>query len=115
MGDEGMRLGNIVSKLSEVINPPFLSDRWILSCEHENSIDDGLFRLHKEALWVSHPNSLHGRGTTLSFLDGHVERKNWLDPRTVKPVTRVRRIQEPTSWNTDITWLLDHAIANVEE
>ena len=109
------RLGRVVKKTSEVVNPPLLAERWLLICEHEDSVDDGYFTLMNEGLWVGHPNALHGRGTTLSFLDGHVERKKWLDPGTVKPVTRVRRMQEPTSRNADLDWLLDHAVANVKE
>jgi prepilin-type N-terminal cleavage/methylation domain-containing protein/prepilin-type processing-associated H-X9-DG protein len=34
--------------------------------------------------WVSNPPMRHGKGTTMSFVDGHCEYRKWVDPDTLK-------------------------------
>ncbi|MBI3191304.1 MAG: hypothetical protein HYZ36_01480 [Pedosphaera parvula] len=56
---------------------------------------------------VDYPGSYHNRGATLSFADGHVESKRWLDPRT-SPVLRpgqllALNVSSPN--NVDVLWI----------
>jgi prepilin-type processing-associated H-X9-DG protein len=37
--------------------------------------------------WYELPASRHNRSGTFSLHDGHVEKRRWTDPRTVRPVT----------------------------
>ena len=37
--------------------------------------------------WEEYPAARHGNAGTLGFVDGHVEMKRWVDPRTLIPVT----------------------------
>ena len=38
-------------------------------------------------LMEEYPAARHGNAGTLGFVDGHVEMKRWVDPRTLIPVT----------------------------
>jgi prepilin-type processing-associated H-X9-DG protein len=51
------------------------------------------------------PATYHGDKSTVSFADGHVESKKWVDERTkAKPPT-----PGPCANNLDVGWLQDHA------
>ena len=89
------------------------SERFVFLDEHEDSIGDGLFFSPVQSEWPNMawediPSSRHGGGCDLSFADGHVEHKKWLDPRTRKPVTRTRSdfvYSQPN--NVDALWVHD--------
>jgi prepilin-type N-terminal cleavage/methylation domain-containing protein/prepilin-type processing-associated H-X9-DG protein len=51
--------------------------------EHENTIEDGLFGIHRRGVdrWLNMPADRHNQGCNLSFADGHAERMKWLVPR----------------------------------
>jgi prepilin-type N-terminal cleavage/methylation domain-containing protein/prepilin-type processing-associated H-X9-DG protein len=59
------------------------------------------------------PGALHGGSGVLSFADGHVEGKKWLDPRTKTPraATDWHGHNESSPRNVDITWLRSHTTA----
>ena len=61
--------------------------------------------------WEQMPASRHGGVGTLSFVDGHVAAKRWLDPRTCLPSQRkwVYNVSQPN--NPDIDWVVAHATA----
>ena len=48
-------------------------------CENEDSIEDGLLACYAapDTQWLNLPGSRHSRGTTWSFVDGHVEYWKW--------------------------------------
>lgn len=54
--------------------------------EHPDSINDGYF-LNKVATyeWTDLPASFHGGAANLTFADGHVETRRWLDASTRRP------------------------------
>jgi prepilin-type processing-associated H-X9-DG protein len=64
---------------------------WIVFMDtHEDSINFCLFYLSRGATfggWGQFPTARHGKAGTLGFVDGHVEMKRWVDPRTLVPVT----------------------------
>ena len=60
--------------------------------------------------WLfSIPASRHNGSGTLTFADGHAEIHKWLDPRTRKPVERIRSVGIPCPDNPDVYWLGTHA------
>jgi prepilin-type N-terminal cleavage/methylation domain-containing protein/prepilin-type processing-associated H-X9-DG protein len=64
---------------------------WIVFMDtHEDTMDLCIFALGRDAtygVWGIYPASRHGRAGTLGYVDGHVEMKRWVDPRTTPPVT----------------------------
>lgn len=48
-------------------------------CENEDSIEDGLLACYAapDTQWLNLPGSRHSRGSTWSFVDGHVEYWRW--------------------------------------
>jgi prepilin-type processing-associated H-X9-DG protein len=88
--------------------PP--AGRFYFADEHEDTIDDGTFAVdveHNPDWWADFPSSRHGGAGTLSFLDGHVEMKQWLDPRTKKPYTGRYFYGEYSPGNRDVKWFAE--------
>ena len=67
-------------RLNQIIQP---SDTFGFIDEDADSIDDGHFLVWPEPdhRWVNMPTDRHGRGGTLSFVDGRVERWAWREPK----------------------------------
>jgi prepilin-type N-terminal cleavage/methylation domain-containing protein/prepilin-type processing-associated H-X9-DG protein len=85
------------------------SDRWVLIDEHEDSISLGEFRFYAvrwlTSGWNDLPAARHGGIGTLSFADGHVESRKWLDRRSRVPVLRQRQGSSLGGNNRDVLWL----------
>ena len=66
---------------------------WIVFMDtHEDTIGTCIFNLARGATygaWGKYPSARHGNAGTLGFVDGHVEMKRWVDPRTLIPVTGI--------------------------
>lgn len=93
------------------------SQAWVFIDTHEDSTVSGWFEVARPKptapnphFWVQLPTSRHSGAATLSFADGHVEIKRWLDPRTRCPVRREWYV--PT-WeeNPDAAWLAERSTA----
>ena len=89
---------------------------WVLIDEHEDSIDDGSFLMAPsgkgaDLVWHDLPASRHGGAANLTFADGHVESKRWLDPRTRKPVQGRKFSYVSSPNNRDCAWLLERTTA----
>jgi prepilin-type processing-associated H-X9-DG protein len=54
------------------------------------------------------PASYHNGAGSVSFVDGHVEPKRWLDARTISP-QNAGLLSVPSPNNPDIVWLQEHA------
>jgi prepilin-type processing-associated H-X9-DG protein len=101
----------VFRKTTQIVRPP-PSQTWVFIDEHEDSIEDGWFEVALPSptqawlphCWIELPASRHNGGATLSFADGHVEIKKWLDSRTRKSVTRTRYIPVIEE-NPDAAWL----------
>jgi len=65
-------------------------------------------------LWIDLPASRHTGAVMLSFADGHVESKRWLDPRTRKPVERIKLYGLPSPNNPDLFWLMERTTSKIE-
>ena len=101
----------VFRKTTDIKVPP-PSRTWVFIDVHEDSISSGYFSVamtHPSSPWVPHhwgsfPGSRHNGAATLSFADGHVEIKKWLDPLTRKPVER-KRLYAVIEENADAAWL----------
>ncbi len=51
------------------------------------------------------PGSRHNGSANLTFADGHVESRKWLDERTKRPVLREDYRATRMPGNPDIAWL----------
>jgi len=52
------------------------------------------------------PSSAHRQRGVLSFADGHIESRQWADPRTVQAYSReYHNHNDPSPGNPDLTWL----------
>jgi prepilin-type processing-associated H-X9-DG protein len=104
---------------SQILRPP-PSEAFVFIDEHEDSMDDPMFLLTTSypslatLWWLSLPASRHGGAGTLSFADGHVEAKKWLDARTRRKVTGGWFIGERSPYNQDVVWLCERATAFVQ-
>ncbi len=57
--------------------------------------------------WWDPPAIRHNDGTTLSFADGHVEYKQWEDPRTIESGRTMTALSELQPGNKDIQYMYD--------
>jgi len=71
------------TKITDLRNPG-PTRTWVFIHENEESIDNGSFGISRQTIWYNWPTSLHSRGGTLSFADGHVEYWRWLDATVLK-------------------------------
>jgi prepilin-type N-terminal cleavage/methylation domain-containing protein/prepilin-type processing-associated H-X9-DG protein len=107
---------HVVNSVAEATRPSPENTFYFVD-EHEDTIDDGQFIMIMEPssqFWADLPASRHAGAGALSFLDGHVEAKRWLDSRTRKPFERkylYNRITTPD--NRDITWTEQRATSKV--
>ena len=93
-------------KMDQIDSP---SDRWLLIDEHEDSIHGGMFTIAlvqwPNTFWDDLPASRHAGSGTLSFADGHVESRRWVDPRTRLPVQGKRFYGLAANNSKDVLWL----------
>ena len=84
----------------------------VLVDEDAFSIGTGLFGfgMQREE-WISRPATRHNSGGTLSFADGHVELRHWIDPQTAVRNGNVRILAVPGS--VDYAWLHDRISARI--
>jgi prepilin-type N-terminal cleavage/methylation domain-containing protein/prepilin-type processing-associated H-X9-DG protein len=78
---------------SDLGQQPPISQHFVFIDEHEDSINDGFFFFSipsrgPSAIWLDLPAGRHNKSANITFADGHVETKRWLDERTLRPVTR---------------------------
>jgi len=86
---------------------------WIFLEEHSHTIDDGRFDLMWPASeggenWSSFPSTRHGRAGPVSFADGHVEVRKWVEAST-RPDPKVLGTQMVflVPGSRDFRWLHD--------
>jgi len=102
------------SKMPDLVNPG-PADTWVFIDERQDSINDPWFAVdmvHQgpQAMWVDIPGNYHNRAATISFADGHVMTKKWLDTRTSPPLNSGAPVVKPQFCpsNPDVTWLQSH-------
>jgi prepilin-type N-terminal cleavage/methylation domain-containing protein/prepilin-type processing-associated H-X9-DG protein len=88
--------------------------------EREDRINNGYFgvemsgfepRLPAILRLVDYPASYHNGAGNLAFADGHLERKRWLDKRTVPPLLKAKNLITVASSpsNPDVIWLQERS------
>jgi prepilin-type processing-associated H-X9-DG protein len=82
---------------------------YVLIDTHEDSIYSPVFWHSNQNYWHSLPASRHNDSGVISFADGHVEVKKWLDPQSLKPVEGKRFYSPAYSWNRDAVWLTERS------
>jgi prepilin-type N-terminal cleavage/methylation domain-containing protein/prepilin-type processing-associated H-X9-DG protein len=116
------------NKVQDMVKPPPAS-LFVFSEEHPDSINDGWMNVRSGSgvYWEDLPANFHGKGTTFSYADGHVDYHKWTTT-TGKPATApnptgtcppVVQTRNPLNkWLpgdikfTDITWALTHATSS---
>jgi prepilin-type N-terminal cleavage/methylation domain-containing protein/prepilin-type processing-associated H-X9-DG protein len=98
-------------KISDMVSPP-PAKLYVLLDEHPDSINEGGFanKMVEAPLSIriiDFPASYHNGAAGISFADGHVEIKKWLDPRTKPPVryNNDLRLNVESPGNKDMIWL----------
>lgn len=115
------------NKAQDMVKPA-PANLFVFSEEHPDSINDGWMNVRSGAgvYWEDLPASYHGKGTCLSFADGHVDYHKWFTT-TGKPATDPNPtgtcppvVMPPNPQNqwlpgdpkeTDLNWALLHASA----
>lgn len=99
---------------SEIVRP---GQTFVLVDEHPDSINDAAFAVQMvdpdatEGNIIDLPGTLHSRGTSFSFADGHVEIKRWHGKTIQQPVTYRRDafLNIPAKDSlADVKWLSSH-------
>jgi prepilin-type N-terminal cleavage/methylation domain-containing protein/prepilin-type processing-associated H-X9-DG protein len=98
------------SQMSHFSQSP-TSHRFLFIDEHPDSVTGCyfiLFAATTEGTFRHNlPGSLHNRGATISFVDGHAEYKKWIVPDTVKKVRYSYLDVTYDGPRTDETWVKD--------
>jgi prepilin-type N-terminal cleavage/methylation domain-containing protein/prepilin-type processing-associated H-X9-DG protein len=97
-------------KITQVPRPAMI---FVFIEEHANSISDGYFINNASSYygmytWQRLPAAYHQGAANLSFTDGHVERRKWVDATTTPPVLPGQRyfpILVSTNAASDFNWL----------
>jgi prepilin-type N-terminal cleavage/methylation domain-containing protein/prepilin-type processing-associated H-X9-DG protein len=98
-------------KLSQIQRP---SNFLTFVDERADTIDDGSFSIDMihtgaSANHVNVPASYHNLSGNVCFVDNHVERHKWVDPRTTFPLSTTQLVWSfPSPNNPDIAWLQQH-------
>jgi prepilin-type N-terminal cleavage/methylation domain-containing protein/prepilin-type processing-associated H-X9-DG protein len=106
-----------VAKKSSDFHTPSASDTWVISDEHPDSLDDGLFYEQNYAAtpFVELPGCQHGGACGLGFADGHAEMHQWVDSvmTTHQKVTYTVVQRVPCSLtDRDMLWLSQRTPVN---
>lgn len=109
-GGAGQLVGAGVNyrRLSEISKP---TDRFSFIHENPNSIEDCTFRLNFSTMqgaqpplvFENAPAALHNKGTSMGFMDGHVELRKW------NSVVLSGGVPIPANGAVDVLWLKERA------
>lgn len=98
-------------KVSELQDP---SQTFAFIDQHQDSLGFIQFWVDQSpiehARFMSYPGAYHNGAATLSFVDGHVENRRWIDDRTLIPTKGEKNhswppADEPSPGNVDVQWL----------
>jgi prepilin-type processing-associated H-X9-DG protein len=97
------RIWRTYGRFEDIVNP-IPAQLAVLLDEDAFSLNDGVFAFGMEVEeWIDWPAARHHGGGTVSFADGHVSLRRWLDERTVVQSGMVNRRRVPGS--PDHHWL----------
>ena len=100
----------VFRKASEV-TPSLASGLLLFTDVHPKSICWPYFGVQmKEDVFLLFPGNAHNRGSVIAFIDGHVERHRWIDPRTIAAFSLDYHAHHDSSpHNADLVWLRQHS------
>jgi len=104
---------NNPNKLSAV-NSPGPAMTFLFIDERADSINDGFFVVDMVDTGAADylgniPANYHNGCSTISFVDGHAEIRNWLDPPSEPPMVQNQHVSlGPVPDDPDIAWLQQH-------
>jgi len=106
----------VLRKFSE-IQSPTPSMMFVFIDQHPDYVSDPHFHMSLaaggQAMFLDVPSANHGGSGTLTYADGHAERRKWVDQRT-KPEVKFRNssvLAVPSPENEDISWLQERYAA----
>jgi len=104
--DDGEPGWRTIRKTSEMTDPS-PTETFVFIIQREEDIDDGYFRIEMNpGGYVEWPAFYHNGADTISFADGHVVSRRWVDTRTTPPMTRKPMLsQAQPNTNPDFAWL----------
>ncbi len=100
----------VIKRFSD-IQEPAPSKMFVFIDQHPDFVSDPHFHMTLAAggqsMFLDVPSANHGGSGTLTYADGHAERRKWVDQRT-KPEVKYRNssaLSLPSPNNEDIAWL----------
>jgi len=108
--DDRLSADFAVFKKASQVTPSLGSGMLLFAEVHPKSICWPYFAVQmREDLFLLWPGSAHNHGGVISFIDGHVERHRWADPRTVAARSADYHAHHDLSLrNPDLVWLRQH-------
>jgi prepilin-type N-terminal cleavage/methylation domain-containing protein/prepilin-type processing-associated H-X9-DG protein len=100
----------IFKKASQVV-PALGADLLLFTDVHPKSICWPYFGVQmQEDVILLFPGNGHNSGAVVSFIDGHVDRHRWVDPRTISASSdNYHAHHELSPHNQDLVWLRQHS------
>jgi prepilin-type N-terminal cleavage/methylation domain-containing protein/prepilin-type processing-associated H-X9-DG protein len=116
--NEGQKRYRTYFKTTDITDPG-PARLYVLLDEHPDSINAGGFANQMvenpaQARIIDYPASYHNGAAGLSFADGHVEIRKWVDGRTRQPVrfsNSALPLNVPSAYNNDMIWLAERTSA----
>jgi prepilin-type processing-associated H-X9-DG protein len=103
-------------KLSDI---PQHAQVFALIEEHPDSINDGYFlNRFADKEWLDLPASNHGGSANISFADGHVIGRRWVNPSTrppARPDEAALPFPVPADERTDYEWLMERTTIRMHD
>jgi prepilin-type N-terminal cleavage/methylation domain-containing protein/prepilin-type processing-associated H-X9-DG protein len=98
------------------IRTPHASELFVFQDVNPRSVCFPFFGVYMvQDMFFNFPCALHNNGGVLSFADGHVEYRRWVDPRTITPhPPDYHTHNEPSPNNQDLYWLRAHTTSHVD-
>ena len=105
------------ARLTDIPDP---SRMWVFIEEREDSINDGYFALKMDTRYsiVDLPANYHQNGAIISFADGHVEYRRWLEKSTTPPLApsmhQPNILVATPATDRDMSWLFERTTTRKE-
>ena len=98
---------------------PLPSETFTFIEQHQDTVIDASFTISKrhgtQSWWLELPATSHGKISVIAFADGHARQKKWVDPRTIRRVTRTLFIGEQSPNNLNVAWIQAHATSRIDQ
>jgi prepilin-type N-terminal cleavage/methylation domain-containing protein/prepilin-type processing-associated H-X9-DG protein len=109
--DDRLSADFAVFKKASQVTPSLASGMLLFAEVHPQSICWPYFAVQmREDVFLLWPGGAHNRGGVISFIDGHVERHRWADPRTLAARSLDYHAHHDASpRNSDLVWLRQHS------